>query len=94
MAAGSRANEEQFDRHTIDRFGVVSKYVGKTEKRLNKIFFKAWPNNLMLFFDGADVLLGKRSTVKATRDRSGNSHLLREKGRLVQNVLEFYRATR
>jgi len=63
MAAGIIAKEKQSDRHKIDRSGVVSKYVGETEKRLNKIFLKAWPNNLMLFFGGANVLMGKRSTV-------------------------------
>jgi len=75
MAAGIVANEEQLDSHKIDRSGVVSKYVGETEKRLNKIFLKACPDNLMLFFDGADVLLGKRSTVKDARDRYVNSEI-------------------
>ena len=60
MAAGTIGKEEQPDRHTIDRSGVVSKYVGKTEKRLNKIFLKAEPNNLMLLLDEAHVLMGKR----------------------------------
>ena len=41
MAEGIIGNEEQPDRHKIDRSGVVSKYVGETEKRLNKIFLKA-----------------------------------------------------
>ena len=55
MAARIIANEKQSDRNKIDRSGVVSKYVGETEKRLNKIFLKAWPNNLTLFLDGANV---------------------------------------
>ena len=55
MAAGIIANEKQSDRNKIDRSGVVSKYVGETEKRLNKIFLKAWPNNLTLFLDGTNV---------------------------------------
>jgi SpoVK/Ycf46/Vps4 family AAA+-type ATPase len=54
-------NEEQSDRHKIDRSVVVSKYVKETEKSLNKISLKAWPNNLVLFFDGADALVGKPS---------------------------------
>jgi hypothetical protein len=44
MAAGLTANEEQLDLHKIDRSGVVSKYVGETEKNLSQIFLKAWPN--------------------------------------------------
>ena len=69
MAAGFMANEEQLDRHKSDGSGVVSKYVGETEKRLNKIFLKAWPNNLMLLLDEADAILGKRSMEKVARDR-------------------------
>ena len=84
MAAGGIANKGQLDRHKINRSGVVIKYVGETEKRLNKIFLKAGPNNLMLFLDGADVLLGKRSTVKDARDRYGNS----EKGRSCRTRLK------
>jgi SpoVK/Ycf46/Vps4 family AAA+-type ATPase len=60
MAAGIIANGQQFDFHKIDRSDVGSKYIGETEKRLSKIFLKAWLNNLMLFLDGADILLGKR----------------------------------
>jgi len=55
MPAGSRANEEQPDRHTIDRSGVVSKYVGETEKNSSQIFPKVEPNNLMLLLDEADA---------------------------------------
>jgi len=47
ISAGSRANEEQLELHKIDGSGIVSKYVGKTEKRLNKISLKAWPYNFM-----------------------------------------------
>jgi SpoVK/Ycf46/Vps4 family AAA+-type ATPase len=60
MRAGNSANEEQSDRHTIDCSGVVSKYVGETEKRLNKVFLKAWPKNLMLLIAGAELLMDKR----------------------------------
>jgi len=63
MAAEIMANEKQSQRHKIGRSGVVSKYVGKTEKRLNKTFFKAWPSNMMLFLGGAEVLMGKPSMV-------------------------------
>ena len=89
MAAGTIAKEEQLDCQTIDRSGIVSKYVGETEKRLNKVFLKAWPKNLMLFFDGANVLVGKRSMVKNARDLHGRRH---EKRMLVQNVTEIHRA--
>ena len=63
MGAGILVNEEEPDRHKIDCSGVVIKYIGETEKTLNKVFLKAWPKNLMLFIDGGDLLMGKRSTV-------------------------------
>jgi SpoVK/Ycf46/Vps4 family AAA+-type ATPase len=55
MAGGMIGNEEQPSRQKIDRCGVVSKYVGETEKRLKKIFPKAWPKNLVLLLDEADA---------------------------------------
>jgi len=63
MAACIIANAEQPDPHKIDRSGVLSKYVWETQKSLNKIFIKAWSNNLVPFLGGANVLSGKRSTV-------------------------------
>lgn len=74
MKAGSRANEEQPGQYKIDRYGVVSKYVGETEKRLNNVFLKVWPNNLMLFFGEANVDFGKPSMAKNTHHRYGNRH--------------------
>jgi SpoVK/Ycf46/Vps4 family AAA+-type ATPase len=89
MATEIRANEKQPDCHKIDRSSVISKYVGETEKRLNKIFLKEWPNNLMLFLDEADVVFDKGSTVKIVRDLHDGRH---EKRTLMQNVLEIHRS--
>lgn len=69
MAPGFMANEEQLHRHKINGSGVASKYVGGTVKRLNEILHKAWPSNLILCFEEADGLLGRRYTVKDVRDR-------------------------
>ena len=60
MAAGSRAKENQSERHKIHGSSVVSKYVGETEKNWSQIFLKVWPNNPMLFFDEADVVFSNR----------------------------------
>ena len=60
MAVWIIAYEKQCDRHKIDGSGVVSKYVGETEKNLSQIFLKVWPNNPILFIDRANVLSGKR----------------------------------
>ena len=55
IAAGIIAKEEQLDGHKIDRSGVVSNYVGETEKNLSQIFPKVEPNNLVLLLDEADA---------------------------------------
>jgi SpoVK/Ycf46/Vps4 family AAA+-type ATPase len=48
---------------------VVSKYIGETEKNLDRIFREAQTSNAILFFDEADALFGKRSEVKDAHDR-------------------------
>jgi len=56
----------------LDLSSVVSKYIGETEKNLEQIFDAASAGNLVLFFDEADSLFGKRSEVKDARDRYAN----------------------
>ena len=51
---------------------VVSKYIGETEKNLEKIFAAAGSSNPKLFFDEADALFGKRTEVKDSHDRYAN----------------------
>src|SRR5205085_3214238 len=52
------------DVYRIDLSQVVSKYIGETEKNLEKIFNKAENKDWILFFDEADSLFGKRSNVQ------------------------------
>jgi SpoVK/Ycf46/Vps4 family AAA+-type ATPase len=75
-------NEELF---RIDLSSVVSKYIGETEKNLSRIFDEAENNNLVLFFDEADALLGKRTNVRDAHDRYGNQ----ETSFLLQRMEEF-----
>ncbi|HEY1752915.1 MAG TPA: ATP-binding protein [Caulobacteraceae bacterium] len=56
----------------IDLSAVVSKYIGETEKQLERIFSLARAGNAILFFDEADALFGKRSEVKDAHDRYAN----------------------
>jgi hypothetical protein len=72
MAAGIIARELSLDLFRIDLASVVSKYIGETEKNLNRIFETARIGNAMLFFDEADALFGKRSEVKDAHDRYAN----------------------
>lgn len=72
MAAEVVAAELGLDLYKIDLSSVVSKYVGETEKNLEKIFDEAERSNAILFFDEADALFGKRSEVRDAHDRYAN----------------------
>jgi SpoVK/Ycf46/Vps4 family AAA+-type ATPase len=72
MAAEILANELGLDLYKIDLSGVVSKYIGETEKNLERIFVAAENANAILFFDEADALFGKRSEVSDAHDRYAN----------------------
>ena len=72
MAAEIIAGELGLDLFKIDLSTVVSKYIGETEKNLERIFGEAQMSNAILFFDEADALFGKRSEVKDAHDRYAN----------------------
>ena len=81
MAAEVIAKELELDLYRIDLSGVVSKYIGETEKNLDRVFTAAQNANAILFFDEADALFGKRSEVKDAHDRYANievSYLLQK----------------
>jgi ATPase family associated with various cellular activities (AAA) len=85
MAAEVMASELQLDLYKIDLSQVVSKYIGDTEKNLNRIFNAAATSNAILLFDEADSLFGKRTEVKESRDRYANI----EVGYLLQKMEEY-----
>jgi hypothetical protein len=72
MAAEVLANELGLSLYRIDLSAVVSKYIGETEKNLRKLFDGAEYGGLILFFDEADALFGKRTEVKDSHDRFAN----------------------
>jgi ATP-dependent 26S proteasome regulatory subunit len=72
MAAEVIARELRLDLYKIDLSSVVSKYIGETEKNLERIFDEAAASNAILFFDEADALFGKRSEVRDSHDRYAN----------------------
>jgi hypothetical protein len=72
LAAEVLARELGLDLYRIDLAGVVSKYIGETEKNLDRIFTAAETANAILFFDEADALFGKRSEVRDSHDRYAN----------------------
>ena len=72
MAAEIIAGEMGLDLYKIDLSVVVSKYIGETEKNLDRVFREATDSNCVLFFDEADALFGKRSEVRDSHDRYAN----------------------
>lgn len=72
MAAEIIANELGLDLYKIDLSAIVSKYIGETEKNLDRIFREGQTSNAILFFDEADALFGKRSEVRDSHDRYAN----------------------
>ncbi len=85
MAAEVIASELKLDLYKIDLSQVVSKYIGETEKNLDRIFSAAENSNAILFFDEADALFGKRSEVKDSHDRYANIEI----GYLLQKMEEY-----
>jgi len=81
MAAEIMASQLGLDLYKIDLSTMVSKYIGETEKNLDRIFREAEDSNAILFFDEADALFGKRSEVRDAHDRYANievSYLLQK----------------
>jgi SpoVK/Ycf46/Vps4 family AAA+-type ATPase len=58
--------------HQIGHGQVGGKYIGETEKNLDRIFSAAEHSNAILFFDETDALFGKRSEVSDSHDRYAN----------------------
>jgi hypothetical protein len=72
MAAEIVAGDLGLDLYRIDLSAVVSKYIGETEKNLEKIFSAADRGDAVLLFDEADAIFGKRSEVRDAHDRYAN----------------------
>ncbi|MEH1891904.1 MAG: ATP-binding protein [Nostoc sp.] len=72
LAAEVLASVLRLDFYRIDLSSVISKYIGETEKNLRQVFDAAQESGVILLFDEADALFGKRSEVKDSRDRYAN----------------------
>lgn len=79
---GKQFNKEVYK---IDLSQVVSKYIGETEKNLEKVFNRAENKDWILFFDEADALFGKRTNVQSAHDKYANQ----EVSYLLQRVEDF-----
>ena len=72
LAARVLANVLRLDLYRVDLSAVFSKYIGETEKNLRRIFDAAESGGVVLLFDEADALFGKRSEVSDSHDRHAN----------------------
>ncbi len=72
MSAEVVARDLGLDLYAVNLATVVDKYVGETEKNLERIFTEADGVNAVLLFDEADALFGKRSEVRDANDRYAN----------------------
>ncbi|MFG2491793.1 AAA family ATPase [Streptomyces caniferus] len=72
LSAEVVAGELGLDLYVVELSAVVDKYVGETEKNLERIFSEADRTDALLLFDEADAVFGKRSEVKSSHDRYAN----------------------
>lgn len=63
------------DVYRIDLSTVISKYIGETEKNLSSLFDKAANKDWILFFDEADAIFGKRTSVRDAHDKYANQEV-------------------
>ncbi|MBS1912270.1 MAG: ATP-binding protein [Bacteroidetes bacterium] len=72
MGAEVLASELGLPMYRVDLSQVVNKYIGETEKNLKRVFDAADAADMILFFDEADSLFGKRTDVSDSKDRYAN----------------------
>lgn len=72
MSAEVLAGDLGIDLYVVDLASVVDKYVGETEKNLERVFSEADGVGGVLLFDEADALFAKRSEVRGANDRYAN----------------------
>ncbi|GEL95060.1 AAA family ATPase [Cellulomonas composti] len=75
LAAHVVADSLGADLFQVDLSAVVDKYIGETEKNLERVFGQAESLGAVLFFDEADSLFGSRSAVNDARDRYANQEV-------------------
>jgi hypothetical protein len=72
MAALVVARELGLELYRVDLSTMVSKWIGETERNLDRVFNAAAGSSAMLFFDEADAMFGRRSAIGDARDRYAN----------------------
>lgn len=75
MSAHAIANALDIPLYQVNLSCIVDKYIGETEKHLEQAFLYAEKTNMVLFFDEADSLFGRRSEVSDAKDRYANTEV-------------------
>ncbi|MCR5409863.1 MAG: ATP-binding protein [Lachnospiraceae bacterium] len=75
MSANAIAGELSLPLYQVNLSNVVDKYIGETEKNLERAFSFAEKHNVILFFDEADALFGTRSEIHDSKDRYANNEV-------------------
>ncbi len=75
MTVHALASRLGLELYKVDLSQITDKYVGETEKRLEEVFTRAERCNMILFFDEADAVMGKRSDVKDAQDKYANTEI-------------------
>ncbi len=75
MSAHAVANALGIPLYQVNLSNIVDKYIGETEKHLEQAFLYAEKTNMVLFFDEADSLFGRRSEVSDAKDKYANTEV-------------------
>ncbi|MCB0573369.1 MAG: ATP-binding protein [Saprospiraceae bacterium] len=75
LTAALLGQQNKLDVYRVDLSMVVSKYIGETEKNLEKVFTRAEGKDWILFFDEADALFGKRTNISDAHDKYANQEI-------------------
>lgn len=75
ITAALFGQQHDLEVYRIDLSMVVSKYIGETEKNLEKVFSRAEGKDWILFFDEADALFGKRTNISDAHDKYANQEI-------------------
>lgn len=85
MTAHVLAKELGIPLYQVSLSNIMDKYIGETEKHLEQAFSFAEKMNMLLFFDEADSLFGKRGEVTEGKDRYANM----EVSYILQRIEQF-----
>ena len=85
MAAQVLAHEVGMDLFRVDSSQLTSKYIGETSKNMRQLFDSARGSNVILFFDEADSIFGRRTSASDANDRYANS----DTAFLLQKIEEY-----